>query len=328
MTIRETVLAAIEKDIYRRYISVVSLQADGRLELDSSCLAILSPKQGEEFSIINDKSSIIITRSPIEEHKDKVISKIAYGSGKGNIRWRLRLPLESLRILLTCKVGFKAFRYGKEIALEVEPFIPPTNPYLKDAKIIEDLAPHILRSSRSILHIHCISENQKLFPEELGFRILGDFWKIKYHYNPLTASKIICTGSKECVACLEQFFINKTDYWFPAIGYHYQQHYARPTLISFNNPVSTPLARILAPLYKDCRVCQKRIKKKKIKGNYCSNGLISYHGKKLYKISCGDSINIDLIKKDAGFTKEEKGLMKLSHKEILSFIKNNYPGGE
>src|SRR5687767_1035862 len=108
LPVKDVVLSAIEKDIYRRYISVVPLQADGRLELDAACIAILAPSPGEEFSIIDDTSSIIIARKPIEAHRDKVLATTTFGSGSGDkVKWRLRLSQVPLRILLACKVGFR-----------------------------------------------------------------------------------------------------------------------------------------------------------------------------------------------------------------------------
>lgn len=205
---RNKVIAALEKDIYRRYLSVVRLQSDGRLELDKVCLDILSPEEGEKFDIISDCSSIIIARNAIPQHRGRIISNISFDIPKSKTKshrygkGRLRLPRAALRILLTCRVGFRAFRYGNEIALEAEPYIPPAGDQIWNAESIEALAPHILRSPRSILNIMCVAPTQQLVPDELGFRTVGDFWKTKFHQDPMDPEfTLLRCAEVECEHC-------------------------------------------------------------------------------------------------------------------------------
>lgn len=318
---KETVLTALQKDIYRRYISVVPLQADGRLQLDSVCTAVLNPKPGEKFYLINDNSSIIIVRKPIPEHKNKIINTIKFDSYTKRFKhkWRLRLPQTALRILLTCKVGFRAFRYGSEIALEAEPYIPSGRDNIKYVESLEELGPFVLRSSRSILHIECISPEQRFQVSELGFRLLGEYWIRRYHQDYLDPDlKLLRCSGKICSYCESSLPIVKTIYWFPVVGYHFQQHYARPALISFKMPATES---VCADLVEECwewkRFAELNIPNAE---KYCSRGIVQYHGKGLWKIASEGKINISKVREDEGLTTEEKGLMKIALKELEQFI--------
>lgn len=319
LSTKEVVLSALEKDINRRYISAVSLQADGRLELDSVCVNVLSPSPGEKFYIINDNSSIIIARKPLPEHEDKVISQIVFGSGSGDkTKWRLRLPQVPLRILLACKVGFRAFRYGDAIALEAEPYIPSLE--IDNVSSIEELAPFVLRSARSILHIDCVTSDQAIKPE-LNFRLLGEYWIRKYHQDPLdTEFKLLrCAGNNKCVYCEKNFIIVKTVYWFPVVGYHLQYHYARPSLLSFKIPATT---KICSPLIEECENWALEMKKIDNIEKYCDKGTVVYDGKKLFKLAYNSRVELGLIREDQGLSIEEKGLMKIALKELEGYIDN------
>jgi hypothetical protein len=317
---KDVVISAIKKDLHRRYISVVALQSDGRLELDRTCINLLSPVLGEEFSIINDRSSIIIARNPIKQHEDRVIATATYGSGiDGKTKWRLRLSKAPLRILLACKVGFRAFRYGDEVALEAEPFIPPAGSHIYSSSSIEELGPYILRSSRSILHIHCASANHSIFPTELGFKLIGEYWCEKYHQDihDSSMSLLYCEGDN-CKFCSKNLPIVKTTYWFPVIGYNFKQHYARPTLLSFSVPFGSSICEVLLS------ECSKfTAKKDKCNNLYVKSGNINFSNDNLFKIyySKQGGINIMKLKSRQALTKEEKGLMKLSFKELESYIK-------
>lgn len=316
--VRETVLSALEKDIDRRYISIVSLQADGRLELDSACLGILSPKPGEKFSIINDSSSIIIARNPILDHKEKVISNIVYGSGVGKkIKWRLRLSQETLRILLACKIGFRAFKYGNEVALEAEPYIPPASIQLHEASTIEELAPYVLRAGRSIIHIDCVTERQNIVPMEFNFRLLGEYWIRQYHQDPMDPNFTLLKCGADCKHCKSDFPIVKSIYWFPVVGYHFQQHYARPALLSFKMPA---LSSVCDEITQECANWAIESKANGTVEKYCEHGIVNYSGKKIYKISSDGTITISKHEEDSGLTVEEKGLMKIAFKELEAYI--------
>lgn len=303
---KQTILKALQKDMDRRYISVVSLQSDGRLELDNTCIRILNPKPNEEFVLIDDSSSIIIARNPIEIHKKKILGKISYGSGNGDkIKWRLRLTQEPLRILLTCKVGFRVFKYGEEIALEAEPAILDSSLESLECERVEDLAPFVLRSARSILHLDCLIPTQFLNPSSLDFRVLGEYWIYKYHQDPLDPQlKLVKCLEHNCPACLDKLPIVRTICWLPAVGYD-RSHYARPTLLSFRLPYTKDICH---RLISECD--NWKSKKSKIDP-----------GTKLYRLSDGN-LQISLIKQDQGLTMNERGLMKISLKELESYVIN------
>src|SRR5260221_6233344 len=142
LQLRDKFLSALEKDLERRYIATSRLQADGRLELDKACIGLLDPKDGEEFSVIDDNSSIIIVRKPLPEHESKVICTAKFDEKKN----RLRLAQRASRILLTCQVGIRVFKYNDEIALEAEPYIEPvTNLCSLNLTSFDELAPYVLR---------------------------------------------------------------------------------------------------------------------------------------------------------------------------------------
>lgn len=303
---KQIVLRALSKDIERRYISVVSLQSDGRLELDSACLRVLNPTPNEEFVLIDDSSSIIIARKPIAKHENKVIGVISYGSGSGDkVKWRLRLSQEPLRILLTCKVGFRAFKYGDEIALEAEPAIPDSSLESLECERIEDLAPYVLRSARSILHLDCLASSQPLDPSSLDFRLLGQYWLYKYHQDVLDPQlRLLRCSLMDCDGCTKNLPIVRTICWFPAVGYD-RAHHARPTILSFRLPYTEA---ICSELLKECT-------------NWSTKKFGTYPGKKLYRLSDGD-LTINLLKQDRGLTINERGLMKIALRELEMYVVN------
>lgn len=310
MQVKDQIIAALQKDISRRYISICNLQSDGRLHLDQTCISLLKPKNNEEFSIINDKSSIIIVRNPSPFHKEKVLSKTKWDSKQK----RLRLSQNALRILLTCQVGFRAFKYGSEIALEAEPYLAPPSTKINASKQIEDLAPYVLRSSRDIVHLEIFSEEQVLKFQE--FKLVGEYWIQHKHQDPLDSNfELINCKTTDCAACSSNFPIIKTLYWFPALFYN--NGYPRPGLLSFTGST----IHIGQTLVDECKAHRTFIKKRKQKfDKYMDNGNTSYKGKVLFSISDG----FEFDKKDSEpFTIQEKGLMKIALKELVNFTMEN-----
>ena len=323
---RENILNALKKDASRRYISISRLQSDGRLELDKACLNILNPKDQEEFFIINDHSSIIIVREPLEIHKDKIISKAIYKSN----RRRLVLNQLASRILLCCKVGIKAFKYNTETALEIEPYIETPHSFLSsNINNIDDLAPFILRSSRSVLHVDVFDRHQKINHSGITFRILGEYWLRKYHqevtdpeFKSLECTNVGCIYCKDLIT----YPISKNIIWFPIIAYE-QNHYARPGLISFH---WTTRNTSTTPIYLDLKVdCKEWAKKCGTVEQYFKRGIIDYTGDKLYKIETnklGDvEVNLVTDIQTSSISMEENGLMRLALKELMDTVTNYKP---
>lgn len=322
---RDNILRGLQKDISRRYISVSRLQSDGRLELDKACLNILNPKDEEEFNIIDDNSSIIIVREPLEEHKNKVIAKAVFKES----RKRLVLPSSILKILLCCKLGIKAFKYSNlETALEIEPFIEPI-PNLIPLNItnIDELAPYVLRSSRSVLHIDVLDRHQKINHSGTTFRILGEYWLTNWHQDITdTDFKYIKCTKNDCKYCLDSLTYpqSKCIIWYPTIMYE-QNHYPRPGLLSFHSSTRNSST---TPIHIDLKVdCKEWAKKCGIVEQYFKRGIIDYTGDKIYRIQTnevGDVVieQVDFLQKST-ISQEENGLMRLALKELCD-IKNNY----
>lgn len=322
LEVHQKVLTALEKDIKRRYISISKLQSDGRLELDKTCLAILNPKHDEEFTIIDDNSSIIIVRNPSEEHKNYI-----FGTAKfDEKRQRLRLNQKASRILLTCSVGIRAFKYNDEIALEAEPYIEPIEDLAsRNIGSIDDLAPFILRSSRSILHIDVFNSKQRIKHSGTTFRILGEYWLEQFHQNltDVEFKLIRCKNNNDCSLCKETVNnpIMKTILWFPIVAYEHRM-YPRPGLLSFyrNNSVG-----VCADLIDKCERWRKYSSNVE---QYFKKGIVDYHGENLYKIFTNDEGFVEITDisevypQYTSLTAEEKGLMRLALKELESFILN------
>lgn len=319
------ILRALQKDIERRYISISRLQSDGRLELDRACLNILNPKDDEEFYIIDDNSSIIIVREPLDIHKEKIISKAQYKAA----RKRLVLPQSVSKKLLCCKIGIKAFKYGTETALEFEPFIDPIDLSSLNLTNIDELAPYILRSSRSVLHIDVLDRHQKINHSGTTFRILGEYWLNSWHQsvldldlNYIKCSKINCTYCQN----LSTYPIVKNLITYPVIAYE-QGHYARPGLISFHSSIRNTTT---TTIHIDLKIaCKEWAKKCGTVEQYFKRGVIDYTGEQLYKIetdSLGDVVITevsDVIK--LPISMEENGLMRLALKELMETVTNYKP---
>ena len=315
MLVKDKVLSALEKDLRRRYVSSSTIQSDGRLELDAVAISILNPKDDEIFSAINDESSIIIVRNPLPHHKDKVIAQPQWDAK----RKRLRLAQNALRILLTCKVGFRVFRYGEEIALEIEPFINAKE-IPQELEDISELGPFVLRAPRSIYYIDIITNEQRFSHTDIKFRSLGEYWVRKFHQDPLDTSfkMVMCTGSG-CVSCSSNLPIMKSVYWFPVLVY--DGSYPRPGMISVRDSAFA-IANTLMEICDNHRLENKDNADVKI---YYKDGITSYDGKELFavKTDSGDNIKITLDGRDDGFTTDEKGLMKLALKELEDLVKLN-----
>lgn len=321
---RDKILIALEKDLERRYISTSRLQADGRLELDKACIGLLDPQDGEEFSIIDDISSIIIVRKPLPAHQNKVICTAKFDEKKN----RLRLAQRASRILLTCTVGIRVFRYNGEIALEAEPFIEPvTNLAALNLTSFDELAPYILRSSRSVLHIDVLDQKQNIQHSGTTFRILGEYWIEKYHQNIMDTSleNLRCQPG-DCDYCK-----NKTDFpiikkilWFPAIAYE-NRSYARPAILSFHQGQNTSTMSVCADLVDKCERWRKYSDGAE---QYFRQGIMQYHGKNLFKIFTNNEGFVEINDISSQHPKykemsiEEKGLMKLALKELEMCVVN------
>ncbi len=311
---RERVLSALEKDINRRYISIGRLQSDGRLELDKACVDILQPKENEIFSLVNDYSSIIIVRNP--RLTDDIISTVKWDSSKK----RLRLPPSAIRILLACTVGIRAFMYNKEVALEIEPYLQPPNELFVNAETVEQLAPHVLRPPRSILHEDILTDTT-VIDEPILFRLVGEFWNRRQHQDPLDKDLkwLLCTGAN-CKFCNEQFPIISRTIWFPCLSYSANKWFPRPTLLSFRMGWNSK--SVCMPLINECLAFSN--------SNvgvepYFIKGSVSYHGNTLFELS-NDSFGKLIIDKpnyeglQKSFSIEEKGLLKIAFKELQEFI--------
>jgi hypothetical protein len=320
------ILRAIKKDLERRYISVSRLQSDGRLELDKACLNILNPKDEEEFNIIDDNSSIIIVRNPLDIHKDKVISKAIYKEKRG----RLQLAQNACRTLLACKIGIKAFRYNQETALEVEPFVDvPNDKFYLNLTNIDELAPYILRSSRSVLHIDVLDRHQKINHSGTTFRILGEYWITNWHQDITDQNfKYIKCPKNDCEYCLDSltYPLSKQILWYPIIAYE-QNHYARPGLLSFHSSTkNTSTTSIHIDLKVDCKEWAKKCG---IVEQYFKRGVIDYTGDKIYKIQTNDIGDVEVSQVEDiqinSITQEENGLMRLALKELMDTVNNYKP---
>lgn len=309
MDIKDKVVSILEKDINKRYIAVSSLQADGRLHLDQTCINILAPKENEEFFILNDNNSVIITRSMDSAHNNKLISTIKYGSGKNSIKWRLRIPQVPLRKLLSTKVGFRAFKYNGQIAISAEPYLDSN--YLNSLSSIDDLTTFLTEGNK-IIHIECVTYKQNVI-SNVKFRLLGEYWKTSYHLDPFDSgfNFINCNGYS-CKYCKKKYIIAKSIYWFPVVAYH-NNGSAIPALLSFKLP---NIYDICEPLVNECDSWNSGNK-------YHANGTTNYDGNNIWSISSKNGIlSVDYVRSDNGLTVEEKGLMKIAYKEINDYISN------
>lgn len=322
LQLRDKVLAAWEKDLSRRYIATSKLQADGRLELDKSCLDILNPKDDEEFFVIDDRSSIIIVRKPLPSHESNVICKAKFDTKKR----RLRLNQRVSRILLTCTVGIRVFRYNGEIALEAEPYIdPPENLTQLGLSSFDELAPYVLRSSRDILHIDVLDVKQQINHSGTTFRILGEYWVERFHQNVLDVNfeLLRCEGS-ECKYCDDKinYPVMKRIFWFPTICYE-SRTYPRPGLISFHANKNSSTIDVCADLIDKC---ERWAKYSNNVEQYHKHGIIDYHGENLFKIFTDDQGIVKITDISAqhpkykGLSMEEKGLMRLALRELEIFV--------
>lgn len=323
---RDLVLRGLKKDISRRYIATSKLQSDGRLELDKACLSILNPKDGELFFIIDDLSSIIIVREPLESHKNQIISTAKYEEN----RKRLRLSQIASRRLLTCKIGIRVFKYNNEVALEVEPFLTePKDLVSLNITSIDELAPYVLRSSRSVLHIDVLDRHQKINHSGITFRTLGEYWLTNWHQDvtDIDFKYVKCTG-QNCVKCADKltYPLSKNIIWFPVLAYE-ENHYPRPGLLSFH---SSTINTSTTSVYIDLKVdCKEWAKKCGTVEPYFKKGIIDYTGEKLYKIETnyiGD-VEITEVKnsKYKNISVEENGLMRLALKELVDTVNNYKP---
>lgn len=324
LQLRDKFLAALEKDLERRYISTCRLQADGRLELDKACIGLLDPKDGEEFFIIDDISSIIIVRKPLPSHENKVICTAKFDEKKN----RLRLAQRASRILLTCMVGIRVFKYNGEIALEAEPYIEPvSNLSSLNLTGFDELAPYVLRSSRSVLHIDVLDQKQNIQHSGTNFRILGEYWIERYHQNIMDTSleNLRCTPNN-CEYCknITDFPVIKKILWFPVIAYE-NRAYSRPGLISFHMGQNISTINVCADLVDKCERWRKYSDGAE---RYFKQGIMQYPGKNLFKIFTNGEgfveIN-DISSKHPKYTEmsmEEKGLMKLALKELEETVIN------
>lgn len=321
---RDNVIIGLSKDLSRRYISTSRLQSDGRLELDRACLNVLNPNDNEEFSIIDDSSSIIIVRHPSKQHLNKVIAKTIYKES----RRRFVLPSSVLRILLCCKVGIKAFSYGLETALEIEPLIsPPSNLLSLNLTSIDELAPYVLRSSRSVLHIDIFDRHQKINHSGTTFRTLGEYWVSKWHSDVTdTEFKYIKCDGQDCKLCNDNltYPMSHQVIFFPIIAYE-NNHYPRPGIISFHSSTTNTTT---TSIYVDLKIeCKEWAKKCNTVEPYYKKGIIDYTGENLYKIETNDlgDVEISDVKNSRykNISIEENGLMRLALRELVE-IKNNY----
>ncbi len=323
---RDLVLRGLKKDLGRRYIATSKLQADGRLELDKACLSILNPKDGEEFFIIDDLSSIIIVRQPLDSHKSQIISTAKYEEN----RKRLRLSQIAARRLLTCKIGIKVFKYNEEIALEIEPWLSePQDLIPLNLTSIDELAPYVLRSSRSVLHIDVLDRHQNISHSGTTFRILGEYWLTNWHQDITdTDFKYVkCTG-QDCEKCNDKltFPSSKNIIWFPVIAYE-GNHYPRPGLISFHSSTTNTST---TSVYIDLKVaCKEWAKKCGTVEQYFKRGIIDYTGEMLYKIETNYVGDVEISEvKDSKYKNisiEENGLMRLALKELVDVVNNYKP---
>jgi hypothetical protein len=321
--LRDKILAAWEKDLERRYIATAKLQADGRLELDKSCIDVLSPKDGEQFYVIDDTSSVIIVRKPLPMHESMVICVTKFDEKKK----RLRLNQRAARILLTCTVGLRVFRYNDEVALEAEPYIDPPKDLTKlNLTSFDELAPYVLRSSRSVLHIDVLDEKQKVQYNATTFRILGEYWVEKFHQKISDINfELFRCKPNNCEYCQNKldFPYMKSIYWFPIIAYE-TRNYPRPGLISFHmNNKSLTTMNVCADLVDKCERWSKYSNDVE---QYHKHGIIDYSGENLFKIETNELGNVEIIDISAQHPKytslsiEEKGLMRLALKELESYI--------
>jgi hypothetical protein len=314
---RERVLSALEKDINRRYISIGRLQSDGRLELDKACIDILQPKEDESFSLVNDYSSIIIVRNP--KLTDDIISTVRWDSSKK----RLRLPPSAIRILLACTVGIRAFMYNKEVALEIEPYLQPPNKRFIDAETVEQLAPHVLRPPRSILHEDILTDTT-VIDQPVLFRLAGEFWDRRQHQDPLDKDLKwhLCTGVN-CKFCNEQFPIISRTIWFPCLSYDTNKWFPRPTLLSFRMGRSVWNSKsVCIPLINECFAFSRSNPEVE---PYFIKGSVSYQGDSLFELLNDSSGKLTIDKPSheelqRNFSIEEKGLLKIAFKELQEFI--------
>jgi len=314
---RERVLSALEKDINRRYISIGHLQSDGRLELDKACIDILQPKENESFSLVNDHSSIIIVRNP--RPTDEIISTVKWDNSKK----RLRLPPSAIRILLACTVGIRAFMYNKEVVLEVEPYLQPPNELFIDTETVEQLAAHVLRPPRSILHEDILTDTS-VIEQPILFKLIGEFWDRRQHQDPLDKDLkwILCTGAN-CKSCMEHFPIISRTIWFPCLSYSANKWFPRPTLLSFRMGNSMLNSKtVCMSLINECYSFAENNPGTE---PYFIKGSVSYKGDSLFELSNDLFGKLTIINHNnenlqRSFSVEEKGLLKIAFKELQEFI--------
>lgn len=303
------VLSALEKDFSRRYIATGKIQSDGRLNLNKACINLLQPNDGDEFYLINDSSSVILVRKPLDGDEKKVIATAKWEKSKG----RLRVSPNAMRLIMACKVGFQVFNYNDDIAIQIEPYIePPQGLSDLDIYSVSDLSKYILRSSRSLFHLDIVSLYQEV--SDLNFRILGEYWVNSFYqdlldetqtWKPLNKSD----SNKDVVL---------TKYWLPIIAYE-KGHYARPGVISFNEKSLDAFSEII-------KECKEWSRNNKEKAQYHKSGIVEFTGSKLFKLSnIINNVTIqdisNLYPKYKCLSVEEKGLMKLALPEIDSYIK-------
>jgi len=309
--LKEKVLSAIEKDFSRRYIATGKIQADGRLELNKFCINLLQLKDRDILYVINDHSSVILVKSPLKHDAPNIISKAIWDAK----RKRLRLNPDATRLLMTCEIGFQVFNYNQDIAIQIEPYIrPPSNLLNKKINYIEDLAPFILRSSRSTVHVDILSETQ-LINEKLSFRLIGEYWISKIYTDPLDNKKYYNDDLKDNSTIYSCYKVT----WFPVIIYE-DNNYSRPGLLSFNEKT----LHICSSLIEECNSWSLNIDAKM---QFFKNGKFDFNGENLYKINYNDN-NIELININKDHPKykkislDEKGLMKLALPELINCVKN------
>jgi hypothetical protein len=284
------------------------------------------PQDGEEFFVIDDGSSILIVREPLEIDKSKIICSAKYEEK----RKRLRLNQLASRILLTVKVGIRVFKYGNSIALEAEPFIDEPKKLLSlNLTSIDELSPFILRSSRSVLHIDVLDRHQNISNSGTTFRILGEYWLTDWHQDvtDVDFKYAKCLG-KDCSKCDDKisFPRSKSIIWFPVIAYE-GNHYPRPGLISFHSSTTNTST---TSVYVDLKVaCKEWAKKSGTVEQYFKRGVIDYTGEQLFQIETNYVGDVEITElknsKYKNISVEENGLMRLALKELVEVVNNYKP---
>lgn len=309
--LKEKVLSAIEKDFSRRYIATGKIQADGRLELSKFCVNLLQLKDKDTLYVINDQSSVILVKNPLTQDAENIISKARWDAK----RKRLRLNPDATRLLMTCEIGFQVFNYNQDVAVQIEPYIrPPCNLLNQKINYVEDLAPYILRSSRSTVHVDFLSETQ-LTNDDISFRLVGEYWISKIFTDPLDNKVYYNNDIKDESSIYSCYKI----YWLPVIIYE-ANNYARPGLLSFNEKT----LHIASNLIEECDTWSQNISAKM---QFHKSGTFDFAGDNLYKLNYNDN-NIEIININKDHPKykklslDEKGLMKLALPELTNCVKN------